>query len=85
MASQEVISNRRGLFCRFPGGCDVFFLPDGSVEGIQSSALLRDSHEVEIHGYRHSPVIIPELGYGQHRLSTRGLSTLSLRKLGRLT
>lgn len=86
MASEITgFANRDGLYCRFPG-CESCFRSDGSVSGIQDSAVMRNEHELERHGYVHRAVGLIEYAYnGLGRLSHRGRSTLSLHTKGKLT
>ena len=79
------VSAERGLLCRWPGECRARFLSDGSVQGIRDCAKMRDEHEQGAHGYFHVVIREPYRGYNLGRLSSRGRSTLSLKKTGRLT
>ena len=94
------MTTRRGLFCRYPEGCEACFQSDGSVSGIALAAEERDAHEMALHGYHHQVGVPIEFSrHGRHddgrdrpappggigRLSSGGRSTLSLRKTGKYT
>ena len=77
------MSNGMGLQCRWPGECGAWFIPvpTSSLAAIRDAAVSRDEHEHEVHGYWHVIIKLTKWGY-QDKFSTKGRSTLSIRKKG---
>ena len=53
------MSERSGLLCRYGFECEEAFL--GSIP---EAAVLRNAHEVAVHGYEHKPYVAATLKFG---------------------